>query len=319
MKAIVYTAYGPPEVLQLREVEKPAPRENEILIKIHATTVTAGDVRIRSFKVPFLEWLPSRMYLGLRKPKRSIPGLELAGEVEATGRDVNSYNKGDRVFAFAGFGFGAYAEYICLPEKGASPREGLVAGKPANMDYGEAAAATGGALTALGGLRKAKIRSGHQVMIYGASGSVGTFAVQLARHFGAEVTGVCSAANIEMVKSLGADKVIDYTRGDFTESGRTYDIIFDTVGKISRSRCKRLLNRKGIYLSAGSSTPLGTGDLVFIKDLIEAGKVRSVIDRCYPLERIVEAHRYVETGHKKGNVVINVVNTNKTRENGGNE
>jgi 2-desacetyl-2-hydroxyethyl bacteriochlorophyllide A dehydrogenase len=321
MRAVVCTKYGPPEVLQLKEVEKPVPGDNELLIKIFASTVSAGDVRIRSFTFAPWFWIAGRIMFGLTGPRKAIPGDELAGEIEAVGRDVTRFRPGDQVYGITWeFGYGGTnAEYKCLPE------DGMVGIKPDNLTYEEAAAVPFGGLTALHFLREGDIQSGQRVLINGASGSVGTFAVQLAKYFGAEVTGVCSTKNIALVESLGADEVIDYTEEDFTKTGQTYDVIFDTVIKTSFSRCKSSLAQGGVYLTVdwpllealrasmmgGQRIIFGiaakrTEDLSFLKELIEAGKIKPVIDRIYPLEEVVEAHRYVAGGHKKGNVAITV-------------
>ncbi len=307
MQAIVYTEYGPPEVLRLQEMEKPAPRDREVLVKVHATTVTIGDTIMRSLNLPPIPgWqkFMARLILGWRKPKRPILGMELAGEVESVGRKVTRFKPGDPVFAstFA-VNFGGHAEYKCLPENG------VLALKPANLTYEEAAAIPGAGQTAWQCLKKGKIQPGQKVLIYGASGAVGTYAVQLAsRHFGAEVTGVCSGANLELVKSLGASQVIDYTRQDFTQSGATYDVVFDAVGKLLPKQGKKALKPSGIYINVHADSDGGDKleNLLVLKGLVEAGKLKPAIDRVYPLEQIVEAHRYVEQGHKKGNVVITV-------------
>jgi NADPH:quinone reductase-like Zn-dependent oxidoreductase len=329
MKAIVYTEYGPPEVLQLQEVEKPVPRGNEILVRIHATPVSFGDKLVRNLKestpgkfhMPFLFWLFAKMYFGFRKPKITILGSEFAGEIEAVGKDVKRFRAGEQVFGYCGSRMGAYAEYLCMPEKE------VVAPMPANMTYEEAAAVPYGAIMALSLLRKVDLRPGHRVLVNGASGGIGPFVVQLAKlHFGANVTGVCSTPRLEYVKSLGADKVIDYTKEDFTNSAETYDFIFDILGKSSFSKVKRSLEPDGrcllvsfkmkqLWQMLWSSMTGGkkvicalstekAEDLVFIKELIEAGKIKTVIDKLYPLAQASEAHRYVEKGHKKGSVVI---------------
>ena len=322
MKAAVYTRYGPPDVVQIKDVDKPVPRDNEVLVRIHATTVCAADWRMRRAD-PFL----ARFMIGLWRPKKlHILGMEFAGKVESVGKAVTRFAEGDHVFGSPGFKFGAHAEYVCVPENG------LLAIKPVNMTLEEAAAVLFGGISALHFVRKAKIQAGQKMLIYGASGSVGIFAVQLAKHFGAHVTGVCSTANLDLVKSLGADEVVDYTREDFSRAGRVYDIVFDTVGKSGFSRSLKALKRGGFYVRVGGSGRLSSilgamlrgmwisitgaakvvggvaggaaADQDFLKGLIEAGKLRTVIDRRYSLDEIAEAHRYAEAGHKKGHVVI---------------
>ena len=328
MKAIVCTKYGPPDVLRLKELEKPIPRDNEVLIKIYATTVETGDCEMRRFQIPILYWLFLRIMMGLIKPrKNTILGQQLAGEVESVGKDVKRFKKGDKVYATTGIGFSAYAEYVCLPEE-QQGMAGVMAIMPTTMNYEQAAAVPVGGLNSLHFLSKAKIQTGEKILIYGTSGSIGTFAVQLARHFGAEVTGVCSTSKMELVKSLGADKVIDYTKEDFTKNGQTYDVIFDTIGKSPFSYGLKSLKDngryllanptllqqiKGIWISMTSSKKVifeianeKAEDLTYLKELIEKGKLTTVIERRYPLEQMVEAHRYVEEGHKKGNVIVTV-------------
>jgi NADPH:quinone reductase-like Zn-dependent oxidoreductase len=332
MRAVVYTEYGPPDVLQLKEVDKPAPKANELLIKVYATSVGYGDLLARNFKaisprrfnMPWLFWFMARLSFGWSRPRVKILGSEFAGEVEAVGKDVHAFKPGDQVFGYPGQNMGAYAEYLCFPEKG------CVALKPANMSYEEAATTPYGAIMALALLRRANVRPGQKVLIVGASGGIGSAAVQLAHsHFGADVSGVCSTPRLELVKSLGAGEVIDYTQEDFTRRGEQYDLIFDVLGRSSFSRSRNVLKPGGIHMYASfkarqlgqmiwtslrggkrvicALAPGSREDLVAVKELIEAGKLRSVVDRCYPLEQAAEAHRYVEDGRKKGNVAIQAV------------
>lgn len=307
MKAVVCTKYGPPEVLQLREVEKPTPGKNEVCIKIIATAVTASDCIVRGFKIP--RWHPVGLMMGLalgfKKPRNPVIGMVLAGNVESVGKGVRRFQQGDQVYGMTGLGFGTYAEYICLSED-----ECLVK-KPSNVSCKEAAAVAYGGLLAGHFLKKGNIQSRQKVLVYGASGAIGTTAVQLAKYFGAEVTGVCSTANLEFLKSLGADTVIDYTKEDLVSRGEHYDFILDAVGKNKSSKlklqCKKVLTKRGNYISVDDgNTKFLTEYLVLLNVLMEAGQFKAVIDKCFPLEKIVEAHRYVDKGHKKGNVVITI-------------
>jgi NADPH:quinone reductase-like Zn-dependent oxidoreductase len=310
MKAILCTAYGPPEVLQPGEMKKPAPQSNQILIRVHAAAVTISDCIVRSGKVKPLLWLPMRLFVGFTRPRNPVLGLDLAGEVEAVGSAVTRFKAGDPVIAFTGKHFGAYAEYACLPADGVrGPQDALIAPKPANLNYAETAC-----LPSRGGLTwhflgQGQVQAGQRVLVFGGSGATGTFAIQLAKHLGAHVTGVCSTANLEFVKALGADAVIDYTREDFTQRPERYDLIFDAVGKrySSKIACRKALTPNGKLTSVDDGTPqLGVDTLLRLTELVEAGHLKPVIERVYPLEQTAEAHRYVETGHKRGNVVITI-------------
>ncbi|NHJ14762.1 MAG: NAD(P)-dependent alcohol dehydrogenase [Candidatus Thorarchaeota archaeon] len=330
MKAVLWTKYGPPEVLQLKEIEKPSPKANELLIKIHATTVTSGDCEMRSMKPAILYRIPMRLYIGLRRPSRiNILGMELAGEVEEVGAAVGRFKPGDQVFAATGIvTIGTYTEYICFPEES---EDCVVAQKPKNMTFEEAAPVPMGGLEALNYLRQGNVSRGDKVLINGAGGTIGTYAVQLAKYFGADVTAVDSAEKLEMLRTIGADQVVDFAQDDFTKTGETYDFILDLVGKSRFADVMSSLQQNGRYLTANPSlstmirgrwmslksdkkamsgrASARTEDLLYLKGLIEAGELKSVIDRIYPLEDIAEAHRYVETGHKKGNVVVTIVDS----------
>jgi NADPH:quinone reductase-like Zn-dependent oxidoreductase len=334
MKAIIWTKYGSPDGLQLKEVEKPAPKDNEVLIKVHAATASQADTELRRLKLPLLFAIPLRLYIGFIKPTRiTILGTEFAGEIESAGKDVTRYKPGDQVFGYTGLGMGTYAEYMCLAEK-PSALASVMGKKPVNMSYEEAAAIPFGGLEALHSLRKANVQRGQQVLIVGAGGSIGTYSVQLAKYFGAEVTGVDHTSKLDMLRSIGADHLIDYTREDFTKNGKTYDVILDTIGKSPFAGSLRSLNENGTYLNANpgllggvrarwaskkSSKKVITwtagytaNNLLALTELIEAGKIKPIIDRRYPLEQTAEAHRYVDEGNKKGNVVITVEHNHKT-------
>lgn len=318
MKAIVCTKYGPPEVLQIKEIEKPTPKDNEVCIKIHATSITHSDIIVRGFKVHGGMRFLMGLAIGFSKPRNPILGMILAGEVESTGKAAKRFKKGDQVYGVTIKSamhprLGTYAEYKCLPD------DSFIVSKPANTTYEESAAVPYGGLIALYFLKRGKIQSGQKILVYGASGSIGTSIVQLAKYFGAKVTGVCSTSNLELVKSLGADTVIDYTKEDFTETGELYDVIFDAVpaGMVNRTslkfKCKKALTSNGKYISIEDGRPeFSIEGLILLNELLETGKIKPVIDRCYPLEQIAEAHRYVELGHKKGNVVITVGHNDST-------
>jgi NADPH:quinone reductase-like Zn-dependent oxidoreductase len=301
MKAIICTKYGTPEVLKLKEIEKPTPKDNEVLIKVYATTVHIGDTRIRKADI-----FPVRLVFGLFRPGRNrILGMELSGEIESVGKSVTLFQKGDKVFAYTGFGLGAYAEYKCMPEKSkALGKKGFIALKPENVSFQEAAAVPAGGITALKNLQKAHIGKGQKILINGASGSLGTFAIQLAKYYGAEVTAVCSGKNFEPVKSIGADKVIDYTKTDFTKSAEKYGIVYDAVMKSKRSACKNILKKGGFFLNNSRLPAIEEKDIFLLKELVESNKLKPVIDKEYSFEEIPLAHEYVDRGHKKGNVVI---------------
>ena len=334
MKAIIWTKYGSPDGLQLREVATPTPKDNEVLIKIHAVTASTPDTELRRLKLPLLYAIPLRLYIGFIRPTRiTVLGTEFAGEIESVGKDVTSYKPGDQVFGYTGLAMGTYAEYMCLAEK-SSGIAGVMAKKPVNLSYEEAAAVPFGGLEALHSLRTANIQPGQKVLIVGAGGSIGSYSVEFAKLYGAEVTGVDHTEKLDMLRSIGTDHVIDYTREDFTKNGQTYDVILDTIGKSPFARSLRSLKENGTYLNANPGLLSGirrrlapnrsnkkvilwTGgytvnNLLALKELIEAGKIKPVIDRRYPLERIAEAHRYVDEGHKKGNVVITVEHNHAT-------
>ncbi len=305
MKAVVYTKYGPPNVLELKEIEKPSPKDNEMLVRIHAATVTSGDVRLRSSDFPPLFWLPARLIFGMFRPKKKILGHELSGTIEEIGKKVTKFKVGDQVFGTTTMlKTGSYAEYICLPQEW---KNGVVALKPENLSFREAAALPVGAMTAMYLLRKANLKEGQKVLVYGASGSVGSYAVQLTNRQGLKVTGVCSGTNFEMVKSLGAEKVIDYKVEDYSERNEKFDIVFDAVGKTSKAKAKKVLDTGGVFVSVKMLTKEKIGYLEKIKELTEKGNLKPFIDKTFTLNEIVSAHEYVDSGRKRGNIVIEIL------------